>query len=115
MVLKYYHTADRKWVKELSAEANAYSPAQVIPGFVDDLVAMIVPSVGGQAFLEFTADDEDIVDSNPGAIVWIQWNVGAVSTSTAQTALGAVTAVRIRALTQPATCRLVGNKRTTRR
>jgi hypothetical protein len=115
MVLQYPATADRKWVASLSAAAGAYSPAKIIPGFVDDLVALVKPDPGGQVALEFTADDEDVVDSDPGSVTWIQWNVGFVTINTAQTALGAVTAVRIRALTQPATCSRPGNRRTIRR
>lgn len=115
IVLKYNKTADRKWIAELSAAAGSASPAQVIPGFVDDLVAMIKPGTGGTAALDFTADDEDLIDSNPADITWIEWNVGAVAIDTAQTALGAVSGVRIRAINQPATCRLVGNRRTIRR
>ena len=115
MVLKYPSSTDRKWTKDLSALADAYSDPQVIPGYVDDLVAMVKPGGGGQVSLEFTADDEDVVDQTPGSVTWIEWNVGLVTINTAQTALGAVTAVRIRALTSPATCTLVGNRRTIRR
>ena len=115
MALKYAKGVDRKWIKDLEAAAGSPSPAQIIPGWVDDIVAMIKPGAGGTAVLDFTADDEDLVDSDPGSVTWIAWNVGFVSINTAQTALGAVTAVRIRALTQPATCRLVGNRRTIRR
>ena len=115
MVLQYPKDVDRKWVKGLSAATDSYSPAQIIPGFVDDLVAMVKPGAGGSVALEFTNDDEDLIDSDPGNVSWIEWNVGTVNINTAQTALGAVTAVRIRALTQPATCRLCGNRRTIRR
>lgn len=115
MVLKYQNESDRKWTESLSAAANEYSDPQVIPGFVDDLVATVKPGAGGQVALEFTSDDEDLIDSDPGSVTWIQWNVGFVTINTAQTALGAVTGVRIRALTQPATCSLTGNRRTIRR
>lgn len=115
MALQYPAFADQKWTASLSAGADAYSPVQIIPGYVDDLVALVKPGVGGQVALEFTADDEALVDSDPGSVTWIQWNVGFVTINTAQTALGAVSAVRIRALTSPATCSLVGNRRTTRR
>jgi hypothetical protein len=111
VALKYPDASERKWTRSLSANAGEYSAAQVIPGFVDDLVAMVKPGGGGQVALEFTADDEETVDGNPGSVTWIQWNVGFVTINTAQTALGAVTAVRIRALAQPATCTLVGNRR----
>ncbi len=115
MALKYPDTVDRKWIAELTAAADSFSAPQVIPGFVDDLVAMVKPGAGGTVALEFTSDDEDLVDSDPGSVTWIEWNVGKVAINTAQTALGAVTAVRIQALTQPATCRLCGNRRTIRR
>ena len=115
MVLQYPKTADRKWIKGLSAGAGTFSEPEVIPGFVDDLVAMIKPGAGGTALLQYTADDEELVDSNPAAVSWITWNIGAVAINRAQTALGAVSAVRIQAIDQPATCRLVGNRRTIRR
>lgn len=115
MVLKYPDAQDRKWVKELTATAGNPSDAQVIPGFVDDLVAMVKPGAGGTAALDYTADNEDLIDADPGSITWIEWNVGAVASNTAQTALGAVSGVRIRAIGQDATCRLVGNRRTIRR
>ena len=115
MALKYATTSDRKWIVGLSALAGAYSDPAIIPGFVDDLVAMLKPGVGGSASLEFTADDEDLIDTTPGLVTWITWNVGTVTINTAQTALGAVTAVRIKAITKDATCRLVGNRRTIRR
>lgn len=99
----------------LAALAGAFSPIQIIPGFVDELVATVKPGSGGTALLEFTTDNEDDIDSDPGSVDWIQWNIGAVSVNTAQTALGAVTAVRIQAFNQPATCRLAGNRRTIRR
>ena len=115
MALKYPDTSDRKWVRGLSAAAGAFSDPEIIPGYVDDLVAMVKPGAGGTVALQFTADDENLVDENPGSVDWIEWNVGAVAINTAQTSLGAVTAVRIQAITQPATCRLVGNRRTIRR
>jgi hypothetical protein len=115
MALKYPDTADRKWVRGLSAAADSFSEAEIIPGYVDDLVAMVKPGAGGAVALQFTADDEELVDETPGSVTWIEWNVGKVGINTAQTSLGAVTAVRIQALTQPATCRLVGNRRTIRR
>ncbi len=115
MTLQYPDTPDRKWVKGLSAGAGTFSEAQVIPGFVDDLVAMIKPGAGGTALLQYTADDEDLVDGSPASVSWITWNIGAVAVHRAQTALGAVSAVRIQAIDQPATCRLVGNRRTIRR
>ncbi len=114
-MLKYPDTSDRKWIKGLSADAGAFSAAEVIPGFVDDLVAFLKPGAGGSALLQFTADDEDLIDSDPGSVDWVGWAVGVVTVDTAQVALGAVTAVRIQATTQPATCRLVGNRRTIRR
>ncbi|KKL58336.1 hypothetical protein LCGC14_2226400 [marine sediment metagenome] len=114
-MLKYPNTADRKWVRGLSAGAGAFSDPEVIPGFVDDLVAFLKPGAGGTALLQFTADDEDLIDTSPGSVDWVDWAIGVVSVDTAQTALGAVTAVRIQATTQPATCRLVGNRRTIRR
>lgn len=114
-MLKYPNTADRKWVKGLSAGAGASSAAEIIPGFVDDLVAFLKPGAGGSALLQFTADDEELVDSSPGSVDWVDWAIGVVAVDTAQVALGAVTAVRIQATTQPATCRLVGNRRTIRR
>lgn len=115
MVLKYPDTVDRKWVRGLSAAAGAFSVAEIIPGYVDDLVAMVKPGAGGSVALQFTADDEELVDEDPGNVDWIEWNVGKVAINTAQTSLGAVTAVRIQAINQPATCRLVGNRRTIRR
>ena len=111
MALDYPKGSDRKWIEGLSAAAGTFSPAQVIPGFVDDLVAVLKPGAGGSALLQFTSDDEDLIDSTPGSITWVAWNIGVVAINTAQTALGAVTAVRIQAITQPATCRLCGNRR----
>lgn len=115
MVLKYPDTSDRKWIRGLSATAGGFSAAEIIPGFVDDLVAFLKPGAGGTATLQFTADDEELVDANPGSVDWVDWAVGSVAVDTAQAALGAVTAVRIQAVTQDATCRLVGNRRTIRR
>lgn len=115
MALKYPDTVDRKWIRGLSASAGGFSGAEVIPGFVDDLVAFLKPGAGGTALLQFTADDEDLIDSDPGSVDWIPWAIGVVTEDTAQVALGAVTAVRIQATTQDATCRLVGNRRTIRR
>ena len=114
-MLEFPALPDRKFTRELSAAAGAFSPAQVIPGFVDDLVVMVKPGAGGSVALQFTTDDEELVDSDPGSVDWIQWNVGVVAINTAQTALGAVTAVRIQAITQAATATLVANRRATRR
>ncbi len=114
-MLKYPDTSDRKWIKGLSAGAGTFSDPEIIPGFVDDLVAFLKPGGGGSALLQFTADDEDLIDSNPGSVDWEGWAIGVVTVNTAQVALGAVTAVRIQATTADATCRLVGNRRTIRR
>lgn len=114
-MLKYPATVDRKWIRGLSATAGGSSDPEIIPGYVDDLVAFLKPGAGGSALLQFTADDEDLVDSDPGSVDWADWAIGVVSVNTAQVALGAVTAVRIQATTQDATCRLVGNRRTIRR
>jgi len=114
-VLKYPDTSDRKWIRGLSAPAGDFSDPEIIPGFVDDLTAFLKPGAGGSALLQYTADDEDLVDSDPGNVDWVPWATGVVTVNTAQVALGAVTAVRIQATTQPATCRLVGNRRTIRR
>ena len=115
MVLKYPSSTDRKWTAMLSASAGSYSDPQIIPGFVDDLVALLSPGSGGTARLQFTADNEDNINDNPGGVTWISWNRGYVSEDTAQTALGAVSAVRIEAVTEDATCNLVGHRRTIRR
>lgn len=115
MVLKYPETSERKWIRGLSATAGGFSTPEIIPGFVDDLVAFLKPGAGGSALLQFTADDEDLVDSDPGSVDWVDWAIGIVAVDTAQVALGAVTAVRIQAITTGATCRLVGNRRTIRR
>ena len=115
MALKYPDTSDRKWIRGLSANAGTFSAAEIIPGFVDDLVAMVKPGASGSVLLQFTADDEDDIDSNPGGVDWVDWAIGVVTVDTAQVALGAVTAVRIQATVANATCRLVGNRRTIRR
>ena len=112
MVIQQYPVAaDQKWYQTLNADTQSYSEALIIPGFVDDLVAQVIPGGNGTVFLEFTADrPQDIVD-NPGSVSWIRWNVGSVSIPTAQTALGAVSAVRIFGGGAPAVARLTGNKR----
>jgi len=115
VVLKYPDASDRKWVKGLSASSGGFSAAEVIPGFVDDLVAFVKPGAGGSVLLQYTADDEDLVDTDPGSVDWVDWAIGIVAVDTAQVALGAVTAVRIQATAQDATCRWVGNRRTIRR
>ena len=115
MALQYPDASDRKWIKGLSASAGGSSAPEIIPGFVDDLVAFVKPGAGGSVLLQYTADDEDLVDSSPGSVDWVPWAIGIVAEDTAQVALGAVTAVRIQATAQDATCRLVGNRRTIRR
>ncbi|MCZ6775257.1 MAG: hypothetical protein O7D34_02230 [Ignavibacteria bacterium] len=114
-MLEFPGLSDRKFTRKLSAAAGTFSEAQVIPGFVDDLVATVKPGPGGTALLQFTGDDEDIVDKDPGSVTWITWTVGAVSIAKAQTALGAVTAVRLQAIVAPATMSIVANRRATRR
>lgn len=115
MALKYPETSERKWIAQLSALAGGLSDPQVIPGFVDDLVATVKPGVGGNAALEFTTDDEDTIDTDPGSVTWLTWAAGFNAFNVAQTALGAVTGVRLSAIAANATCSLVGNKRTIRR
>lgn len=115
MTLKYPKDSDRKWVENLSAPLDDLSPPQVIPGFVDDLVATVKPEAGGTAALEFTTDNEELIDTDLPSVTWITWSAGFNGFPVSQTALGAVTGVRISAIGAPATCSLVGNRRTIRR
>ena len=111
MALEYPSRTDWKWHGSLSADANDYSSPLIIPGFVDDIVAQVEPGSGGTVLLQYTAAEPEDVDADPGAVTWIDWAAGAVSVNTAQTALGAIGAIRIYAAGQPATAKIIGEKR----
>lgn len=111
MALDYPNRTDWKWHKSLSAEANAYSSPLIIPGFVENLVAQLQPGGGGTVTLYYTAADPESVDADPDAVAWIEWAAGAVAENTAQTAIGAISAIRIYAAGLAATALIVGEKR----
>lgn len=111
MTLKYESPNDQKWKEVLAATAGTPGLPVIIPGFVIEVLAIVIPGGGGTASLEYTADDEASVDSDPTNANWVAWDAGTVSAITGRTAKGGVTAVRLIATTSDATAKLSGQTR----
>jgi hypothetical protein len=66
----------------------------LIPGNVQNISAVLIPSGGETARLEFCLDDPALVASTPASCTWVAWTPGAVTATTAQSLLGSVTGIR---------------------
>ena len=110
MALKYTGERDQQWVQQLTAQAGQFSDPVIIPGFVTRIAAYVYPGIGGSATLQFTGEPEEDVVDNPGGIPWLDWDIGAVTSNKACAAFGEMTAVRLKAVAQMATARIVGHK-----
>jgi hypothetical protein len=104
---------DHKWTDEITAAAGQTSLPIIIPGWVNELTAIAIPGGGGTCNVQHTVAAQELVESNPNGQQWVNWDPGSVSVATSQAARGPVTAVRISAVTQPATLQVAAQRRRT--
>lgn len=102
---------DKPFQKEIVASAGAFSLPIIIPGWVSEIVATAIPGGGGSATVQHTTDEPQSVEDDPANANWVNWDEGSVAAITSQAAMGQITALRIQAVTQPATLQVAANKR----
>lgn len=95
------------WRKTLQAGAGAVSPPQLLPLRLGSITVKVMPGAGGTAVVEYTLDDPKAVSLDPDAADWEEWDPGAVSATTTRALLSVVSALRVRAFSQPATAQIV--------
>ena len=102
---------DDVWQQELSATAGNTSAWLLIPAWLSEIVATVIPGGGGSATLQHTTATPEAVVATPSGVQAVNWDPGAVTVPTSKAAMGAVTAVRLSASVAAATCQIVGRRK----
>lgn len=102
---------DEKWVPTpVTAAAGQSSTPIMIPGYIKSITVTAIPGGGGSATIQHTTADPALVEANPGAQQWVDWDAGSVNVATSRSSSGAVSAVRINAVAQTATLQVCGDR-----
>lgn len=95
------------WRAEVSASVGVPSAPVFLPMRLGSTTVKVMPGAGGTAEMQFTLDDPNDVQENPGAAKWLVWDPGPVAADTVRAMVSVVSALRLVAYSQPATGQVV--------
>lgn len=84
----------------IAVPADQSSAPLMIPPRYESITVGAIPGAGGTLRVEFTLDDVELVESDPGSVQWYVWDDGFVGTPTARVLDGSITGVRGTAVTE---------------
>lgn len=96
-------TTKNHWRIEVTAAAGDASVPVFLPARFGTATIRALPGAGGTATVQYTLDRADAVKDDPDAANWEDWDPGSVAAATSRALVSVVVALRIVAVSQPAT------------
>lgn len=101
---------DQKWTKTIQA-TDATSAPIYLPGFVYNVSAGLSFPSGGAGKVQHSLADRTLIEADPNAVQWFDWDSGDVVVATSAALQGAATAVRLVASGGPVVLEVAGERK----